>query len=375
MKSFKMNSLQRLLSFLLLAVFLVLIIGFAASGWQAEPNNEPDSGNVGSSTDETDENTDGTNTPTNSPTTPEDQQQKPEITPQKYYNKYTGLEVSEQEFYSYPIGLTMNPSAPLYGISSADITFEFPIENGKTRLLSYTTNYTSLWKIGTLEPTRDYISATSRFVGGIVVSYGNDDIVKYSAWNASEISLDISKITDCYFIENTLYVYTNTKMISTATENNSSVTNSGYKEAPYIFSDSLVSGTTNANTVLIPYSESGETEFYYSEASEQYLYFKNGTRKVDMLNGKNVAYTNLFVLFANATTYEKADGTELIIDNYSGGSGYYISKGFMTEIKWRVSETGALEFRTLDGEMLIANRGNAYVTYFKASEAYKVTIS
>ena len=375
MKSFKMNSLQRLLSFLLLAVLLVLIIGFAASGWQAESNNEPDSGNVGNITDETDENTDGTDTPTNSPSTPDDKEPETEITTPKYYNKYTGLEVSEQAFQTYPIGLTMNPSAPLYGISSADITFEFPIEGGKTRLLSYTTNYSSLWKIGTLEPTRDYISATSRFVGGIVVCYGNDDIVKYSAWNASEINLDISKITDCYFIENTLYVYTSTNMIGTAAEANTAIKQSGYNDAPYIFSDSLVSGTTNANTVMIPYSESEETELYYSETSAHYLYFKNGTRKVDMLNGKNVAYTNVFVLFANATTYEKADGTELIIDNYSGGSGYYISKGFMTEIRWCVSETGELEFRTLGGEILAVNRGNSYVAYYKASEAYKVTVS
>ena len=124
----------------------------------------------------------------------------------------------------------------------------------------------------------------------------------------------------------------------------------------------------------MPFSESDETEFYYSEATGQYLYFKSGTRKVDMLNGKNVAYTNVFTLFANTTTYEKADGSELIIDTTAGGSGYYFSNGYMTEIRWSVDEGGNLKFTTLAGELLTVNRGNSYVGYYKASSSSSVTI-
>ena len=375
MKSLKMNSLQRLLSFLLIAVLLVCVIGFAASGWQAETKDEPDSGKVGDSTDKTDENTDGDNSQTDSSNNSDNQQDSTENELIKYYNKITGLEVTEQHSAAYPLGFTLNPFAPLYGISSSDITFEFPLENGKTRLLSYTTNYSALWKIGSLVPTRDYMSITSDFIGGIVVCYGNDDIVKYSAWNASEINLDVSKITDCYFIENTLYVYTSTDMVTSAAQKSNTLKCDGYKDAPYIFSDAPVSGTTEASTVILPYSEGNETELYYSTVGEHYLYFKSGTRKVDMLNGKNVAFTNVFVLFANSTTYEKADGTELVIDNLSGGSGYYISKGYVTEIRWSINESGTLEFKTLNGEKLAINRGNAYVAYYKASEAQKVTVS
>lgn len=375
MKSLKTNSLQRLLSFLLIAVLLVCVIGFAASGWQAENKDEPDSGKVGDQTDKTDENTDGDNSETKQPTNSDTPQDSLENEPPKFFNKFTGLEISEQQFSTYPIGFTLTPTAPLYGISSADMTFEFPLESGKTRLLSYTTDYSSLWKIGTLAPTRDYISTTSKLIGGIVVCYGNDDIVKYSAWNANEINLDISKISGCYFVENTLYVYTNTDMLNSASQSSGSLKCENYHEAPYIFSDNLISGTAEASTVLIPYSDSDETELYYSATGEQYLYFKSGTRKVDMLNGKNIAYSNVFILFADSTTYEKADGTELVFDNLSGGSGYYISKGYMSEIRWCVNEDGILEFKTLNGEKLAVNKGNAYVTYYKASEAYKVTVS
>ena len=97
MKSSKTNSLQRLLSFLLIAILLVCVIGFAASGWQAEPSDEPDSGKVGDSTDNPDENKDGDDAQTNSPTDSDNQQDTQEPPAPKYYNKYTGLEISEEE--------------------------------------------------------------------------------------------------------------------------------------------------------------------------------------------------------------------------------------------------------------------------------------
>ncbi len=382
MKTLKMNSLQKLVSFVVIAVLLICTVGFAVDGWQS-PNDEPDSGNVGDTTGETDENTDGnippktdsTDTPTDdvpvdAPETPEN----PTTPAPVYTNPITGLEISAEQSSETPIGFVLDPTAPLYGISSSDLTLEFPLEDGNTRMLSYTTNYSMLWKVGSLAPTRAFISGSSNFFGGTVVSYGNDDIVKYSAWDTSKIDLDISKITDCYYVENTLYIYTSKELVDIATKTAPSLSASPYKTAPYLFNetDTDINGTKEAFTVTIPYSDKNETELYYSETSGQYLYFKSGSRKVDMLNGKNVSFTNVFVLFANATTYEKADGTELVIDTLSGGTGYYISKGYLTEIRWSIDENGSLKFRTLNGEQLTVNKGTSYISYYKASNASKV---
>jgi len=385
MKSLKMNSLQRLVAFVLITVLLLCVVGFAAGGWQSAPDNEPDSGDVGNNTDETDENTDGKNEQTDSKNPTEDPDgikdpideptDEPTIEVPKYYSSITGLEISAEQLAATPIGFVLNPQMPLYGISNSDITIEFPLENGNTRLLSYTTNSSVLWKVGSLAPSRAFISSCSNFFGGIVVSYGNDDIVKYSAWDASKVNLDISKISGCYYVENTLYIYTSKDMVDLATQKSAYVTGTTYKNAPYLLSDSKIIGTTEASSVILPYSDSDETELYYSETSGNYLYYKSGARKIDMLNGKNITFTNVFVLFANSTTYENADGTELVVDNTGGGSGYYISKGYMTEIRWSVDETGCLEFKTLSGEKLTVNCGNAYIGYYKASNASKVTIA
>ena len=386
MKSSKMNGLHRSVAFILIAILLICVIAFAANGWQSNTNDDPDSGNVGNKTDETDENTDGTNdsngnqTPDDQPPPNEPEQpdvpDEPTVEVPKYYNKFTGLEITEQQLYATPTGFVLNPKMPLYGISSADITFEFPTENGATRLLTYFTNSSTLWKVGSIAPTRDFITATSNLLGGIVVGYGSDDIVEYSASDTSRIELDLSKISGSYYVENTRYIYTCKDMIDLAISRTPGLIKSPYKEAPYIFAElgTSVLGTAKATTVILPFSETDETEFYYSESTGQYLYFKSGTRKVDMLNGKNVAYTNVFTLFADTTTYEKADGTELIVDTMSGGSGYYFSNGYMTEIRWSVDEGGNLEFKTLSGELLTVNRGNAYIGYYKAANASKITI-
>lgn len=369
MKSSKTNGLGKLVSFIVLAVLLICTVGFAVSGWQ-EPNKEPDSGDNGNTAVDTDGNTNG-NPPDNSTTLPDDTSPEPEAP--KFYSQITGLEITEAQYNTTPLGFVVDPSAPIYGLSTSEVAFEFPIENGKTRMLSYTTNTSILWKIGSLVATRNYISGMSNFFGGVVISNGNDDIVKYSAWDTSKIDLDISKYSECYYIENTLYIYTGKDYVNTALNSAENLNKAPYKEAQFSFAEGeeIVRGPSEAKTVTIPYSSS-ETSLYYSEQSGKYLLFKSQNRKVDMLTGQNISFTNVFILFANATTYEKSDGTELVIDTISGGKGYYISNGTLTEIRWNVDENGSLSFKSLSGEALKINRGNSYFSYFKASESSKV---
>ena len=381
MKSSKTGSTTRLLSFVLIAILLISLVSFAAAGWNKNPENEPDSGNINSDNEneKADENKDGNsdNNVNNIPNeTPTDTPNDPPV-PEKpiYYNVMTGMPTDEEELLKMPIGFVQSSALSLYGISGADLTVEFPTENGETRLLSYTTSYTSLWKVGSLAPTRDYITNMSNVFGGAIVSYGSDDIVKYTAIDTSKLLLDLSTLPGSYFLQNTYNVYTSYDMVSSALlRAQNSLTQSTYKAAPFVFSDTKTTGTAKASSVIIPYSVSGETELYYSEKTGEYLYFKAGAKRVDMLNGQNIAYTNVFVLFADSTTYEKANGTELVLDTTAGGSGYYISGGEMSEICWSTDESGQLVFKTLDGNILKVNRGNSYIGYFKASNSSAVTV-
>ena len=375
MKSSKSNNLYRLVSFILIAVILLCSVGFAA----ANGEKNPDSGKDDDKVNNTDENNDGTV----NDKVPDDNQNNnnnnnPEVPPDPkpvYTNPITGLEVSEEESNNTPLGFTLNPQNPLYGVSGSDLTIEFPKEDGKTIMLSYTTK-TLLWKIGSLTSTRAFISNMSNYFGGVIISYGKDDIVSYPIWEVDKIQLDISQYSECYYKENSLYIYTSRDMVMNALKQNSDIHISGYKQTPYDFvsEGNSVSGTSDANSVIISYSDVDQTELYYSEKTNKYLYFKSGNRKIDMLSGENIAFSNVFVLFANTTTYEMSNGSELVVDTESGGLGYYISNGKMTEIKWLKDENNNLLFTDLSGEKLLINRGNIYISYFKASCVNKVKV-
>lgn len=405
MKSSKINGLQKTVSFALIAVMLVFVIGFVSSGFQNPPDS-PDDGS-GDTNSPTDDNTPPGNEQPNeddkqdeSPDTnkgennqedskdnenlnsgnqdqnPDDDFLPPVVEPEPtYFNKITGLEVSKEKSEAIPVGYVVDPSLPLYGISSSDITFEFPTEDGKTRMLSYTTDSALLWKIGSLSRTRAFISGISNFIGGVVVSYGNDDLVKYSIWDTSKIELDLSKHYNSYFLENTLYIYTSKELTDNAIEAAANLSPKPYKSCPFLFSQlGNVVGIGEAATVTLPYSEEGRVDLYYSEKTGRYLYYKAGARKMDMLTGKNVGFDNVFILFADTTTYEKAHGSELVIDIMGGGSGYYVSGGTYLELRWGINEIGELAFYSLNGEKLAVNPGTSYVAYYKSSQAASVKI-
>ena len=393
MKPLKLNGFHKFVCFVLVSILVVLLLGFAVNGLQLDNTNLPDnSGDVGDKTDNIDENEgdngENKNQQSSSPNdnknpsdpTQNDQNSENNTEPpqeEKYINTITGLEISKKESISTPIGAVIDPKAPMYGVSVNDISIEFPIEDGTTRLLTYTTDFDNLWKLGALKPTRNFISSMSGFFGGIVVSYENDDVIIYDAWETDMFTLDISDFTDCYYVENTLYVYTSKNMIELAKAKKSyDYSTFVYNDAPFEFipeGDSYV-GTGTADTVIIPYSDSYETELYYHEKSGQYLYYKSAVRKMDMLTGKNVTFKNVFILFADATTYEKAEGTELVIDIQSGGKGYYISEGQYSEFRWETNKSGELLFCTFAGDKLSVNPGNSYIAYYKSAISSEIVL-
>ena len=380
MKSLNLKGFYKFVSLLLIAILVVSAVGIAASGREST-TDKPDSGDVDNTADNTDENKDGTTennedkTNTNdNETTNEELTPPSNIVPEEIFlSKITGLQISKQEYNAIPKGMLVDPLRPLYGVSKSDLIIEFPIEDGTSRMLAYTTNAEVMWKIGALKATRNYISNMSNFFGGVVISYGNDDKVVYNAWDTDDIVLDLSQYSDCYYIENTLYVYTSEVMVDVAENRMSASANlSEYKNAPYSFSETTVSGVTDATTISIPYSGTNITNLYYHEGSGKYLYYKGDNRRMDMLTGENVSFTNVFILFSNATTYENSDGCELVIDTVAGGRGYYISNGGLTEFLWSTNSSGELMFKNLMGETLEVNRGNAYIAYYKASLASNI---
>ena len=261
------------------------------------------------------------------------------------------------------------PEAPLYGISNSELVIEIPTENGDTRFMIYRTNVDMLGKIGAFSPTRNYISQLVKFFGGTLVANGNDDIIQYDSIPQA-LHIDIAEYKDYIYKENGRNIYTDSNNLEQIT-NKEGIDISNYKTVtlPFDFIDynDEIKLKTSAKKLTVPYSESKNTVLEYNTEDKVYILSKNNVKKVDMLDGEYASFKNAFILFADMVTYEKSSGTETIVETASRGTGYYMTSGTISEIRWSV-ENGQLEFKDLSGEKLIVNRGNTYIGYYKSSD-------
>ena len=176
MKSSKDGNLLRLIAIFLVAVTLVLTVGFAADGWQSDlDSNAPESDNKQDSE-------------------PPKEPEPPVLQVPDYLSYITGLEITKEESERKEVCYVLDSSKNLYGISSSRLTVEIPIENGDTRLIAYIDeNVTQLPKIGAITNTRDYISNIASFFGGIMIASGKDDIVQYSAIDVTDALINLAE--------------------------------------------------------------------------------------------------------------------------------------------------------------------------------------
>ena len=365
MKFAKGGSLIRLVAFFVIAAVLTCTATFAASGWQSFLPNEPDSDNAaGDMPDgEVDENTDG-----------QDENKQEVIPPPEIKHYLTGITVSADKANAAPISFIYGACDPLYGISSAMMTVEIPTENGETRYISLFSPDIYLGKIGSVLPTRDYISSVTEALGSILIHRGTDDAFDYS--DISHGGIDILENTGYSYTEYSEYHYTNSDLIGALITNTKTETvRPKVVTAPYIHAPSEVYGTATALSVIIPYSDSNTAQLVYNESEKAYVLYKGANPVTDLLNGRTCSYNNAFVLFASATTYETADATETVIDTAGGGEGYYFTRGTAQRITWTTDADGNLVFYNEVGGLLTVNTGSSYIAFEKASRKDTVIYS
>jgi hypothetical protein len=371
MNTKKCGGYGKLLVFFLVAAILIFAFGLVADGWQNDVENN--SGNVIDSdkdndNDEADENKDAGNSSTEGESSPI---QTPTI-----YNKLTGTPLEAGEANSRHVAFVIDTAAPLYGVSSADIIIELPTENGQTRLAVLTKNYTDLGKTGAIAPTKGYINSVISYFDTAAVYFGKEGIREYDCFDLGDNALDLSVNKGYHYTEFSSYNYSNGNLITAALASKNVDTLTPSSRLPFIFSKTeAIHGQKSAKTVVLPFSDYSETELYFRETDKNYTFAKNESVKQDLLTSESVSFKNVFVLFADAVTYEDSSGCELILDTVGSGSGYYASMGVYKEFYWTVDEMGNLSFTNVDGSPLEVNPGASYIGYLKSSHKSKVSFN
>lgn len=360
MKASKAVSFYRLILSIVLIAMVVAVVGIAVDGWQQGPTEDV-----------------GTHVPNGTPNTPTDPpevQAPPKPTPPTFVSALTGCEVTEAQAGRQPLAIVMNTDGG-YGLSSSALTVEFALENGKTRFLAFFEDTDTLGQIGTVAPARGYISDMLRTFGGLLVCYGSDDRIRYDSYDPSALTLDIASKGGCSYTEGTA-VYTNGYMLQNGLHNNLLPTDRTQTPTlPFGFTDygtTVGKASTEAKEIYLPYSALCTTQLMYRESLGRYVLYKDGKTYTDPLSKAAVSYTNAFILFADATTYEKTDVTQLVMDTKAGGAGYYATEGGVSRITWRTDADGRICMYDTAGRALTVNRGSSYISFFKSSMASEV---
>ena len=370
MKRLQNGNLAKLVAFFVIASVLSCTVSFAANGWQSFVDDGANGDNVVS-----DSNLNNKDEGTNE----DNAADIPVMVPsQKYYHSITGLEMLDGRTQSRPLCFVFSSTDPLYGISSSYLTIEIPTEYGNTRLLCFTDDAKTLGKIGSISPSRGYISNFASYFGGILLSYGVDDAVEYTHIPKGD-QLDFSAISGYCYSEYSSFNYTNADLVN-AFINNSKVDQamSDAPDLPYSFpehGDKVSLSGNSATTVIISYSEGNSTGISYSTGEECYFVSKNNSVSNDLLNDKPLKYDNVFILYSDSTTYESESTTQLVMDTYTGGKGVYMYGGEYVDISWHRNDDGSLVFLDSDGTRLTVNRGASYIGIVKSSAKSSVKIS
>ncbi len=384
MNSQKNGNLAKVVAFFVITVILVCIVAFAsnAENWQFPTNDDDNSGNADNENGETDGNKDVTENPDGNVDGANPDTDTPVVNQIPEYLHYlTGLEIEQSEAYIKPLAFVFNTDSPLYGISSSYLTVEFPTENAGSRYLCYIDNATSLGKLGSIAPTRDYISNIAGIFGGVQIYEGNDSAFTQST-NAfipnHGVKLDLTSKAGYSYTEYLSFKYSNGNLISALISNSgTNLTMPISPTLPYDFIgyfDDPLTPSAAAVKLILPTDGTKSTELTYSSELGKYVLSKNSANVRDLLNDSVCSYDNVFVLYTDAVTYETENATQTVYEMLSGGKGLYLTKGGYVNISWSVDASGAMTFLDENGLRLTVNRGTTYINFTKSSLSQKTVI-
>ena len=365
MNKIRLSNPVRLIAFFLTAILLTLSFGFTVDGWQIGNNSSQ-----AITPDKNDPflNSDGINNDNNADV-PDNNAAIP-APPPVFYNRITGEECTEEKANMAHLAFVMNPDLPIYGISDADIICEFPVENNGTRWCVFVSETENLWKIGSVSPTKGYISNVIKYFSSVCVSNGTDDRKSYTSSDITGQHLDLS-VGDYQYSEFVANIYTNRELVEKGLldlciDRNKLTPPSLPFDFTAIDSNEIHLQNT-ATEISINQGTSTESKIRYNSETEKYEIHRNHTAVVDKINNKLVDFKNCFILFADSVTYDNSEYSQMIMDTIGIGQGYYFTNGTYQEITWSGSVEGTLIFYTAEGQKLTVNRGESFISFVKAS--------
>lgn len=283
-----------------------------------------------------------------------------------------------------PVAIMINnvqAALPQTGIGSADVIYEMETEGGITRMMAVFSDYTKVPLVGPVRSARDQfiqfvlpLNAIFVHIGGS--TYANEMLNYYKYQDIDGMYLG----TTSFVFDEERYKtkaqehcwYTNADLIQSGISTVSTIPTTGTLTPLFQFAaKGAVTLPTAAKEIAFRFSGYGDAAFHYDAETGLYQKSIYGSPQLDVGTGAQLAFQNVFVLYANVG--HKPD-TELTDFDLSSGKGYYFTGGNYTPVTWsKDGDEAPLKVTGADGKELAVAPGKSYIAV--VSNTQEATLS
>lgn len=286
----------------------------------------------------------------------------------------TGQWIDENLAKKRPLAIMIGNTSdalPQYGLSSADIIYEVPVEASYTRLMAIFQDYSGIDKIGSVRSCRHYFVYFAKEFDALYAHYGQsiyaepllaqDDVNNLSGLDGSIGSLMYYRDTNRKAPHN---AFTSEEGINAAIEKK------GYRtelaldyQGHYQFAEDEENiELTNGEDALVvsPGYFVNKPWFVYNAEDGLYYRYEFKDKQIDGANEQQLAVKNILVQYCD-WSYKDENGY-LDINTTSGGDGIYITNGKMEKVTWtKANENSPARYFDESGNEITINQGKTWV--------------
>ena len=298
---------------------------------------------------------------------------EPTPTPAPRTNPLTGLEDGDYSN-KRPVAVmlrTLSGAEPQWGIESADVLVEGVTEGSTAGLMALYADADSMDKVGPVAAGRDLFLQVALPLNAVPVS------IDKNIYAANLLNTLTYQDLDGYHIGKTAFAFDEERQTAGYREENcwyttgelvrNGLTSYGaslegentplfrFGERPEVAEESR-----NGTDLAITFSKSDTEKLHYNPDSGLYEKLNADSAPVmDADSGGQVAFTNVFVLYASSGI--KDDGYTRQYD-MTGGTGLYLQGGAWEQINWTKEDaTGPFTLTTADGAPLTVAPGKSFI--------------
>lgn len=299
--------------------------------------------------------------------------------PVLYRHPLTG-EPLQAAYTGRPTAVVINnikAALPQFGISDADMIYEFETEGGITRMLAIYSNLTDVGSVGPIRSARTYFNNVSASYNIPLVHCGGsrtalkgmyDKTNTLSNWehidqayNGDYFFRDQERKKQGYALEHTLFT-TGEKLIAVLASKGYDKAGDAAVDYGLQFEDAPVLNGEAAAKVTVTFHGKKTTTLTYNADSGLYTASQYGKDHVDAGTGKTMAYRNVLVLLSKQTRANDGKYTRSYYDLIGEGEGYFACGGKIVPIKWsRASVKDKFVYTLADGTPITLGVGKTYV--------------